>query len=1010
MTFALILAAVFQALPTERVMPSAKYPFDGKPAERIALSLAGNEKESVQIVVAAEHALDGVKVIAEGIPLRVDCETVAYTRTTNAAHYTSGSVGRAAWYPDTIIPTPKGGVSVGTGDRQSFWVRVHAAENAAPGVHEGRLKVVTATGVLQTIPFSVRVRNFSLPREPQLPLAITFNPETSLPRRSAARAAVESDPASPLNLWRTKEAVWYDFLADYGITPDNLYWSNLSDSPELATQEKRWTALRKLKAEERLGRFNLGYFAPLESDVAAVEVAWRRRYLEPIRRAYGRAVKEGLLDHAYIYGCDEVDTNRMDAVARAIAVLKKEFPGVPVMTTAKDCRPDGGRAYGCGTPLGAADAFIPLTDKYDLEQAAKARTEGREVWWYVCCWPHGSEANMFIESLPVEGRLLMGAMAVQSRTDGFLFYQTSVWNARRPVGDSPRTEWTAQSWESYNGDGSWTRVAADGSPLPTIRLENFRDGLEDYAYAKLYERKFGHLPDVPAEVAQGTAAYDRQGTALLAWRKQIAEALEHEPATVVKTRFEGEKPDFRAMKDFPFRYDMTAYDGVKFDIEVDDLDQFAQFTFYYKAGNGWYSKEFGVGGERRRERVPVSKSEGYREGDFAGFDKVESVRICGWRAGTKNTTFTIDNLRPYRLDEEGPAKLRERRAAMKTVRMRDTIAALSPGPANEFRAFWCHSPDGMPGMTWDESVKYLKDSGFNALLVNLAWGGWARFDKFDEIKAACRKYGVKMHVWKVCWHMWWKGPEEVLAPIERAGRCAVGADGFRERWLCPNDAANRKLEADLFAELAKSGPDGVHFDYIRYPDANRCFCERCRALFEKRIGRKVDGWPQSVRTDAALAEAWNDFRRETITSFVREVSRRVRAEAPGVELSAAVLRNPVLSRNGVAQDWTAWCAEGLLDFICPMDYIDSPRTFESTVARQKELVGKVRLYPGIGLSADGADRTTRTRRTAEQIQKVRELGLSGFVIFNFDNWAKETLDCLSRGLTRPTAGGRADVK
>ena len=28
----------------------------------------------------------------------------------------------------------------------------------------------------------------------------------------------------------------------------------------------------------------------------------------------------------------------------------------------------------------------------------------------------------------------------------------------------------------------------DGTPLPTIRLENFRDGLEDYAYARLLEQ------------------------------------------------------------------------------------------------------------------------------------------------------------------------------------------------------------------------------------------------------------------------------------------------------------------------------------------------------------------------------------------------------------------------------------------------------------------------------------------------------------------------------------------
>lgn len=998
MMICLLLASVFSALPTERVMPEARFAFEGRPAARIDVSLARNERESVQVVVAAEDDMDGVRVVAEGLPLRVDCDLVAYTRTTNSAVYTSGNIGCPAWYPDTLIPQPPTGVRVRKGMRQSFWVRVSADESTKAGPYAGTLRVVSSVGLVKDIPFAVRVRAFTLPRAPALPTGITFNPETSLPRGSAARQAVVDSPSSPLNLWKAKEGQWYSFLADYGLTPDNLYWNNVPGDPELADQDGRWAAFRRLRDEGRLGRFNLGHFAPLDAGAAA-EATWRARYLRPIRRAYDRAVRENLLDYAYIYGCDETKTNYVASVARACALLKREFPGVPVMTTAKDARPDGARAYGCGTPFAATDACVPLTDKYDREQADRARAEGREVWWYVCCWPHGSEANLFLEAWPIEARLLVGAMSVQSRADGFLYYQTAMWNSLQAVGSSPFTRWTAQSWEGYNGDGSLTRVAADGSPLATIRLENLRDGFEDYAYAKLYARKFGHLPDVPADVAQGTAQYERRGDALLAWRARIADALERGTPVRIATRFSGANPAFRASADIPFAHDLTAFDGVRFDIDVGDLRPFSGFTFYYKAGGGWYAKPFEL--RSGHETVVVSKAGGIKEGAFAGFDKVEAVRICGWRAGHDETTIVIDNLRPYREDEAGAAALARKRKEMQRLRENAVVASLPPGPANEFRAVWCHSPNGLPGMSWDAAVKYLKDCGFNALLVNLAWGGWARFDKFDEVKAACRRHGVKMHVWKVCWHMWWGGPENVLGPIEKAGRCALGADGFKERWLCPNDPANRAMEADLFVELARRGPDGVHFDYIRYPDANRCFCDRCRKLFERRVGHAVADWPVAVRADAALAEQWQAFRRETITSFVRDVARRVRAEAPGVELSAAVLNNPALSWNGVAQDWPAWCAEGLLDFVCPMDYVDSPETFAALVERQKALVGNVRLYPGIGLSSDGANLDTRTRRTAEQIVALRKRGVGGFVIFNFDAHAKETLDCLARGLTRP---------
>ena len=56
MVIAIALASVLTALPTERVMPEGRFPFVGNAAERIEVSLARNERESVQVVVDAEAA------------------------------------------------------------------------------------------------------------------------------------------------------------------------------------------------------------------------------------------------------------------------------------------------------------------------------------------------------------------------------------------------------------------------------------------------------------------------------------------------------------------------------------------------------------------------------------------------------------------------------------------------------------------------------------------------------------------------------------------------------------------------------------------------------------------------------------------------------------------------------------------------------------------------------------------------------------------------------------------
>ena len=335
----------------------------------------------------------------------------------------------------------------------------------------------------------------------------------------------------------------------------------------------------------------------------------------------------------------------------------------------------------------------------------------------------------------------------------------------------------------------------------------------------------------------------------------------------------------------------------------------------------------------------------------------------------------------------------------------------------EHRAFWCHSARGLGGdRDWDASIKFLKDNGFNVIVPNLCWGGVAFYpskvlpvaadvmtkgDAFAQCKAACTRYGVKMHVWKVCWNMGSHTSKSFEEKMVAAGRTQVSVKGkSHPRWLCPSHPENQQLEIDAMVELAKMGPDGVHFDYIRYPGNEYCFCEGCRARFEAKLGRTVENWPGDVSGEkATLRKEWREFRTGNITKVVKTVAERVRNEAPGVQISAALFRNPISDPETVAQDWPSWCREGLLDFACHMDYVDSAAMFRSQVKTQMGVVGKVRMYPGIGLSCwqnDGADGV----KLAKQIQVTRDLGLGGFTVFNFDRRAERVLPLMRTGVTR----------
>ena len=83
-------------------------------------------------------------------------------------------------------------------------------------------------------------------------------------------------------------------------------------------------------------------------------------------------------------------------------------------------------------------------------------------------------------------------------------------------------------------------VRPDGTPVPTIRLENFRDGLEDYAYAKLLEARLAARPEkdddwgrrakellaVPRDVMDTMTNYTDDPAALYAWRDAMADLIE----------------------------------------------------------------------------------------------------------------------------------------------------------------------------------------------------------------------------------------------------------------------------------------------------------------------------------------------------------------------------------------------------------------------------------------------------------------------------------------------------
>ena len=340
--------------------------------------------------------------------------------------------------------------------------------------------------------------------------------------------------------------------------------------------------------------------------------------------------------------------------------------------------------------------------------------------------------------------------------------------------------------------------------------------------------------------------------------------------------------------------------------------------------------------------------------------------------------------------------------------------ALSQHPENgEFRAFWCHSAFGVKGMDWDEALQRLGDNGFTAILPNMCWGGLAyyqsnvlpvspqvatRGDQIAKCLAAGRRHGVQVHVWKVNWNLGWEAPKEFVDKMRKEHRLQISLSGEEKPWLCPSNPENRKLEIDSMLEVAhKYDVDGIHFDYIRYPDANQCYCSGCKERFEQTAGVKIPDLSKAVANGGPLQQQWLEWRRNNITAVVKGVSEQVRAIKPKLKISAAVFPNWKSARDQEGQDWKIWCEKGYVDFICPMDYTPNDGKFENDVRQQVQWAGGTPVYPGIGVSVWRGG----LNRVVDQINITRRHKTRGFVLFEYGvAESQELLPMLGIGITK----------
>jgi uncharacterized lipoprotein YddW (UPF0748 family) len=210
-------------------------------------------------------------------------------------------------------------------------------------------------------------------------------------------------------------------------------------------------------------------------------------------------------------------------------------------------------------------------------------------------------------------------------------------------------------------------------------------------------------------------------------------------------------------------------------------------------------------------------------------------------------------------------------------------------------------------------------------------------------------------------------------------------------WLDPAVSGVSDRLAATFAELGERYPalDGLHLDYIRYPDAlpfspatrfgvglSFGFGEGSRGRFEAETGLRAPFGASLVNGDR-----WDDWRRSQLTQLVRRIAEAARLMRPEVSVSAAVLADVERAYLVDLQDWIGWLDDGLLDFAVPMLYTRDQRLLRYGVEGMSGLAAERAIWIGLGSWLFSAS----PERAVEQLRVVAEQERLGSALFSWDS-------------------------
>lgn len=243
----------------------------------------------------------------------------------------------------------------------------------------------------------------------------------------------------------------------------------------------------------------------------------------------------------------------------------------------------------------------------------------------------------------------------------------------------------------------------------------------------------------------------------------------------------------------------------------------------------------------------------------------------------------------------------------------------------------------------------------------------------------CHRRGLECHAWLITIpagsskHVQMQGNKAL--PMRHPEMCIKQGT---EWYLNPGIPETAEYIASIAQEIAYNyDVDGIHLDYIRYPD-------------------KYEKFPdyKTYQKYAEEGEPLEEWRMNNITDIVRAVCDEVKSVDEYIMLSAAPLGRyaPVESQpftswtcvGGVSQDAINWIYEGNIDFVAPMMYYKGDGFTPYLIDWVERIAGEGNMVAGLGAyRLDPKEGKWSLDDIDEQIKASRDYGSQGQAYFRW---------------------------